>query len=250
MKKRLSLLLAIAMVFSMFSSMAFANTSSDGQTLQELGILKGNSDGDLMEDADWTKENLMVLLSRLYGAEADAEATEKAHTFTDVTDPYYDGFITWAVEQGLITGVNETTFGYGSTVDKLTFYAIILRVLGYDTTGENFNNAGEMAIEAGLAAEGTDFSETATRGETYSSVVKALYTEVEEGVTLGAQLGLDGFVPEEPEELEVVDVYADNLKQVVVEFNMDVEDNSDVTDVDNYSIEDLEIEDADCRMET
>ena len=50
MKKGLSLLVAFALVFSLFQSVAFAATtpSEAGQKLKSLGIILGDQDGNLM----------------------------------------------------------------------------------------------------------------------------------------------------------------------------------------------------------
>jgi len=193
MKKGLSLILAIAMVFSMFASVAFAAemTPADaGAKLKELNVILGDQKGDLMTDSTWKRQDVAVLLSRLLGEETAAKATAKNHTFADVRGTAYDGFITWAKEKGLMVGHSATKFGFDDQITKQQFAAVVLRALGKEV---EYAKVGEEAVKAGLFAEGTDFTTAAKRGDTYVIIVKALNTEVKPGETLGAALKLPGF---------------------------------------------------------
>lgn len=232
MKKILSLLLAIAMVLSMFASVASANTPSAGQTLYDLGIIQGYGDGDLQIDATWRKQDLVVLLSRLYGQENAAKATAKSHSFTDVKGSFYDGYISWALSKGLVTGKSASTFGFNDEVSNHVFYAVILRALGYDTTGANFNKTPALATTAGFKAslDAAGWAKAATRGQTYDALVEALSINVVGGNKLGAVLGLKGFA-----QLAVEGVTATNLKQVVVKFSKAV-DAAEGAKLANYEV--------------
>ena len=230
MKKSFSLLLIIAMVFSMFSSVAFAaEDQSAGEFLEEHGIIKGSLSGDLMEDQTWKRQDVTVILARLLGAEDEAKDYAKTHTFADVTDPYYDGFISWAKDEGLFQGHSDVRFGYNEEISNQQFLAVMLRALGYEVA---YEEVIENAVELGLVDEGVDPDEAATRGEYFEIIVTTLHTKGADGQILGEKLGIL-----EPQTLQVVDVTADNLIQVVVEFNQDVADNEAVADEDNYSFE-------------
>lgn len=191
MKKSLSLLVAIAMVFSMFATVVSAAGPEEGQSagqyLNQLGVIKGNGT-DLKEDQTWKRQDIVVLLSRLLGVEAAAKATAKSHEFKDVTDKNYDGYISWAVEEGLVQGKGNGKFGYGDELKTQEFYALVLRAFKVEVA---YDEVPAKAVEMKLAAEGTDFSAVPTRGATYSTIVTALNTEVPgTGKTLGEALGL------------------------------------------------------------
>lgn len=242
MKKSLSLVLAIAMVFSMFSSMAFAaEEKAAGEYLQEIGVITGDLSGDLNEDSTWSRQDVTVILSRLMGLEDAAADTAKGHSFADVTDPFYDGYITWAKDEELFNGHSDVRFGYGESITNQQFLAVMLRALGYDVA---YEDTIATAVELGLADEGTDAGAEATRGSYYDVVVTTLHTENSAGVVLGEALELEGFEPVAPETLEVAEVTANNLKQVVVEFNQDVADNSAVSNKDNYTVKDGKVVDV------
>jgi len=221
MKKGLSLLVAFALVFSLFQAVAFAATtpSEAGQKLKSLGIILGDTNGNLMEDAEWKRQDVAVLLSRLLGQEDEAKNTAKSHTYADVRGDYYDGYLSWARENGYMIGHSDTEFGFDDPITVKEFLTVILRALGYDpdfSSGE----VEKLAVELGLVEEGTDFNANAKRGDTYVIIVTALDTEVAgTGKKLGTVLGLPGYEVVDP---AVTGVSALNLKQVKVTFNKPV----------------------------
>lgn len=228
MKKSLSLLLAIALVFSAFTSLASAavSPSQAANKLVNAGVIKGTIGGDLQEGQEWKRQDVSVLLSRLLGVEDEAKATAKGHTFADVTDPYYDGYVTWAKDEGLMEGHSAVRFGYNENITAQQFAMVLLRALGIDA---EYDAALEVAIENGLIAEGTDNSKPFTRGTSYVAIVNTLDSEVEEGVTLGAKLGLKGWVPEKGAVAsDIASFRAVGAKKLEVAFNGKVSDASKV----------------------
>jgi len=219
MKKSLSLLLAFALVFSMFSSLAFAaDSTSVADKLVNAGIIKGTKSGDLKENETWKRQDVTVIIARLLGKEAEAQNTAKNHSFADVKDLYYDGFITYAYENGYFTGHSDIRFGYGEDITVKQFVAVMLRVLGYDV---EWDEVEEVAVEVGLAPANTDFNKAATRGEYFVIIDSTLQTEVAEGgQTLGEKLGLEGYVDEKPDAAtEITSVTAVGAKKLEVKFN-------------------------------
>ncbi|MFF2889963.1 Ig domain-containing protein [Paenibacillus sp. NPDC057967] len=218
MKKSLSLLVAIAMVFSMFAAVASAaEKQTAGEYLQEIGVIKGNLEGNLNEDKEWKREDLTVLLSRLLGVEKAASEHANTHGFTDVTNSFYDGFISWAKKEGLMIGKTETTFGYNAPLTNQHFAAVVLRALKIEA---DYDDVPKVAVEKKLVAEGTDFAANALRGATYEVIVTALNTEVTgTGKKLGTILGLKGF---EVKELTLDSVIAPSRATVVLDFNTEV----------------------------
>jgi hypothetical protein len=189
MKKSLSILLAIALVFTMFTGVALAEETAKSQ-LYTAGVLKGSLSGDTMDDATWTRQDVTVLLSRMYGVEAEAKATAKAHTFTDVTDPFYDGYISWAKAEGYFNGHSDVRFGFSDEITAQQFSAVILRVLGVE---HDYANAVDAAVTAGVLPIALDNGASVLRSASYNVLVNTLNTEVEGGGTLGASLGLEGW---------------------------------------------------------
>lgn len=234
MKKSLSLFVASSMVVSMFAGAAYAaDAKNPGEYLNELGVIQGNGT-DLKEDQSWKRQDVIVLLSRLLGEEDEAQDAETTHEFTDVTNSFYDGFISWAVEEGLVEGKGNGKFGFNAELKNQEFYAIVLRAFGHETTGEGYAEVPELAVKYGFATEDTDFDAIPTRGETYATIVKALETEVPgTGKTLGVILGL--IEEEAPQAAAVEKVTGLNATQVAVQFTAAVDKTAAET-AGNYTI--------------
>ena len=221
MKKSLSLVLAVAMVFSLLvPAMAFAATSQEtaaGNQLKELGILTGNEQGDLLLDQELTRQDMIVLLSRLLNVEEEAASHENTHGWPDVTRPFYDGYISWAKENGLTNGVGDgSTFGFDQPLTVHQLLTFLLRALGY--TDVAYFDVPAKAKELGLIAANVDVNAVATRGTMAVATLATLHTEVNgEDVTLGAKLGLPGF--EEQGEVAIKSFAAVGAKKLAVTFN-------------------------------
>ncbi|MBJ6361912.1 S-layer homology domain-containing protein [Paenibacillus sp. GCM10012307] len=214
MKKSLSLLVAIAMVFSMFASVAAAAASEAGKKLEGYGVIKGNQNGDLLEDENWLRQDVAVLISRLAGKEEEAKATAKTHTFADVRGTFYNGYISWAKENGFMQGNSATNFGFDSEITYKEFATVILRALGVDTT--DYSKIGELAVKAGIIGSDLNIDDKAKRGVTYDIIVTSLDVEVAgTGKVLGEVLGLPGFEKPAP----AIDAKATSVKEVTVTFN-------------------------------
>jgi len=220
MKKSLSLVLAVAMVFSLLvPAMAFAATSQEtaaGNQLKELGILTGNEQGDLLLDQELTRQDMIVLLSRLLNVEEEAASHENTHGWPDVTRPFYDGYISWAKENGLTNGVGDgSTFGFDQPLTVHQLLTFLLRALGY--TDVAYFDVPAKAKELGLVAANVDVNAVATRGTMAVATLATLHTEVNgEGVTLGAKLGLPGF--EEQGEVAIKSFEAVGSKKLQLAF--------------------------------
>ena len=237
MKRKLSLLLAVVMILGSFSFTFAAETTAEeaaGNFLMEQGVIEGIN-GELKLDDNFRRQDMVVMLSRLMGEEDTAMAfPTDSLTFTDFSDPYYRPIIAWAVAEGLIEGHTPERFGFGENVTAQQYATVLLRALGYgeEVSGDGYANALDLAKELGLLGDYEFENDTVvTRGQMYVSTVNALGTAMKDSdETLADKLGVE--MPE-PEVLEVVDVYADNLKEVVVEFNKPV-DASTVTDKTVY----------------
>lgn len=217
MKKSLSLLVAIAMVFSMFATLvSAAETQTAGQKLQDLGIIKGTSNG-LDEDKEWLRKDVTVLLARLYQVEDAARNHANTHGFTDVDSKGYNGFISWAKENDYFKGLSTTKFGPNDAITNQQFAQVLLRVLKVDV---EYSEAFEKAVELKLISADLNKTDAAVRGDIYESLVTALDYKID-GKKLGTILGLKGY---EVADVEVVKASATNSKTVVVEFNQEVKD--------------------------
>ncbi|WP_128425199.1 S-layer homology domain-containing protein [Gudongella oleilytica] len=178
MKRLLSLTLAIIMLFGMTMDAAAASPyTKEGEFLKDIGVLKGGTDGDLMLESNLTREQMVVLISRLYGKESEAEGYLSTNTFTDLRpeNKYYIPFIIWAKDQGLIQGMTASTFGIGQTVTTQQFQTVLLRALGYTEEAKDWYNVPAFSVEIGLM-KGLNFNSDAklNRGQVAAMLVNAL----------------------------------------------------------------------------
>lgn len=246
MKKTLSLLLVLAMVLTSFTAVFAADETekTPGEILQEIGVLKGNAEGDLMLEKEVSRQDMIVLLSRLLGQEDEAKAFTGETTFKDIEDPYYVPYIAWAQANELTNGVAEggEAFGFGRSVTQQEVLAFLLRALGYGFDEVEFENVAAKAAELKLIDDAkADLTVASTREVLAELSLKALKTKVKDSdKTLAEKLELT--LPE-ASKLEVKEVVADNLKEVKVVLNKSVDEESAV-DLNNYDLEGEDIEDA------
>jgi Big-like domain-containing protein len=251
MKRTLSLVLALVMVLGSFGA-AFAvdaettDELSAGAFLETVGVLEGDDDGNLMLDKTLLRRDMVILLSRLMGAEETAaEFPSESLAFEDITDAYYNGYIAWSVNNGLIEGHSETVFGFNENVTAQQYVTVLMRALGYEVADEDYAAVLETAAELGLC-EGLEVEneDEILRGQMAVMTLNTLGTEMKDSeVTLAEDLGIELPEPEVTEATEVEKVYADNLKEIVVEFDGEVEKDSAELEV-NYSLDKGDIKKA------
>ena len=136
MKKTLSLLLAIMMVFSVFSFNVSADVVNPqveaGELLKTLGIIKGDEKGDLNAASDLTREEALAILIRMLGKGEQSQNAGVHSGFSDVAPTHWAAkYITYGKEQGLTNGMGDGTFGLTKKVTTKQFVTFMLRALSH-----------------------------------------------------------------------------------------------------------------------
>lgn len=157
MKKIIVILIVLSMVLPFMVSL-IANAEpeniylSAGKALEDLGILKGDTNGNLMLNSKLKREDMVILVSRLYKEEEKAKNYLVKPKFTDVSklDPMYAPYIAWAVDKGFIKGMSEDRFGVGEEVTVHQFMAVLMRVLGYEEESGLWDSVPELARSLGI----------------------------------------------------------------------------------------------------
>lgn len=229
MRKLLSLVLAFAMVLGTFAFPVSADGNdyqTVGEELKTLGVLTGDENGDLKPDQELTREEALVTLTRLMGKMDEAEATEAESGFTDVPAKHWAAkIIAYAKAQGWVSGKTETEFGLGQKVTTMEALSFMMRALGHkaDWSKEDImKKASELGLMEGVSAEK---DKALIRGEMFVVMKNTLHTKPVDGKKeLIYQLGLKE--DPVPETLEVVEVKAENLAEVIVEFNQELDKDS------------------------
>jgi len=219
MKKVLALVLVLSMVLGSFG-FAFAATPAQtnaGKVLEELKVLQGYN-GDLMLDQNLKRQDIIVLLSRLMGAEQEAAKFPIPTAFTDVTDAYYKPFIGWAQVEGLTVGIGENKFGFDQELTVKELVTMLLRALGHESK-HAYDNAEKLGVELGLVATGTNFAAVASRAVMAEATVNTLKAPITTDAkkSLGTKLGFPGYEIV-PAKLEV-EVTQAGTKKLAVKFN-------------------------------
>ncbi len=223
MKKSLSLIVSIAMVFSLFASVAFAADKTAMDKFNELkaaGIFTGTGDADdaaLAEEMD--RGSAAVIVARL----AQLDTTTPAEpTFSDVNDsqPWY-GYVEAAVKAGIIVGNGDGTY---TPYDKVTLQELAV-----------------MVAKTYAAATGTEIDLTATADVDADDWAKAyikaatdlgLFSDVTEWTSNATREALVNVtyeayaaVTEQPAgEVAIADFQATGAKEFTLTFNQPVDD--------------------------
>jgi hypothetical protein len=153
MKKfSLVLMLSILIISLLSGSVAFAQDKTPPEILKELGVLKGDKNGDLMLNTYLKRQDMVVLISRLYKEENKATTYLLPAKFSDLNEnnTYYHGFIQWAVDKNLIIGMDDGSFGFGKNVKVRDFQVLLLRVLDYKEESGLYDSVPEIAEKLGL----------------------------------------------------------------------------------------------------
>lgn len=228
-------MVVMLLVGIMPATMAAEKTA--GEQLRDLGLLKGDDYGNLMEDKYLTRSEMMVILARMLGEYDEAEAYSSKSTFTDGNNHWAERYVAYAQMRGWTSGIGNNEFGYEMKHTAQQAAVFMLKTLGYVAdTDFTWTNAFQKATQLGLFT-GVDIepSEDILRGSLFQVMMRTLNTNLKGSTqTLGENLGIMGSVP-----LKVSSVKANGLIQVLVEFNSDSwTDDEELVNADNYIFED------------
>lgn len=199
MKKKLSIVLAIVLMFSVFTPIHAEASSPQqyeeaGNILQDLKVLSGNAKGDLMLGNRLNRQDMVVLISRLYNEEDTAKSFVGTNKFSDLTinERYYIPYIAWAVDKGLITGKGNNKFGFGEEVTVQQFQTVLLRALGYEKDAENWDAVPALAKNFNIMDDlDLNPGQALTRGQMSVMTINTLRQEKNGRIiTLADELGI------------------------------------------------------------
>lgn len=192
MKRYLSLILIIILTLCTITpTMAISENELYEQSaliLKEIGVLK-----ELRLEANLKRQDMVVLISRLYKEEEVAKNYIDKHQFKDIKDKNYDSYIAWAVNKGLIQGFSKNIFGYDKTVTVQEFQTVLLRALDYKEESSNWSKIPDIAESLNLM-EGisTQPKQELSRGLMATMTVNALkHTLRGSSMTLAQKLNID-----------------------------------------------------------
>jgi hypothetical protein len=160
------------------------DVATAGDTLKSYDVVQADVNDQLSESKTWNKQDFAVFIARFLGQGDEAEDTVKKFAFTDVTDDYYDGYITWAVKNGYLTGNSSKKFGFNDVVTYQSLTTFLLNQLGFTTKGLSTTDLLDLAVEEGILPEGFDLAAPAIRGVAYGIILEALNDTVKDSTDL------------------------------------------------------------------
>lgn len=180
-----------AMIFSvvilMAMSPAFAAEQTYGQLLYGLGVITGDTSGNLHEGEAIKREEMMAILLKFSATNQTADQNGSSEgsqngsgiqTFTDVPKSHWAyGLIEQAYASGLTAGMGDGTFGLGQQINYNQAALFLLKSIGYSTEGIAYETAAEtISAQYGIGLDtATDGSQKLTRGNVFELLSKGLY---------------------------------------------------------------------------
>ncbi len=131
----------ILTLYTFSTSLAVENKDYEQAALmlKEAGVLQ-----ELRLDENLKRQDMVIIISRLYKEEENAKNYKGKHGFEDINDKTYDPYIAWAVNKGLIEGFSPNKFGFNENVRIQEFQTIILRALDYKEEAGNWSKVPDI----------------------------------------------------------------------------------------------------------
>lgn len=188
-KKSINYVLIILSVLIIFSvNMTFAVDTMDdtyGKVLADFQLITGYK-GDLMEDKNITRVEMIAIISKLYASEFKSYVPPAVATFDDVKTTHWGyKYVEFAFEKGITTGKSARTFGVSDAVNYNQVSIFLIKALGFDLKEIQYTTAAEeIADQYGLRLLlPTDNTALLARGDVFELIVKALLLDDVAGVS-------------------------------------------------------------------
>lgn len=195
MRKKLSALLAAALAVSMLTLPAGAVSQSTAlETIQALGILAGDSQGNLNLSSAVTRAEFVTMMTAASSYKDTVGSGYGVSLFKDVKSSHWASeYIRLAVEQNWMTGYTDGTFRPGRTITLEEACTALLRLLGYDSSSlagsfptAQLSKAGAVGLLDDVTAKQ---GQTLTRQDCVTLFYHLLLAETKAGAVYGATLG-------------------------------------------------------------
>ncbi len=228
MRKWIVLLVAMALFVGTAIS-GYTAPQTSGEILKSYGLLTGDYNGDLTEDAYLTRAEMMVLLARMMGEFDQAANYGSRSTFVDGGAGHWaERFVAYAQSRDWTEGVGGNRFGYNERHTVREACVFMLKALGYRAGVDfTFETAYDFAVRLGLvpgqgegqlglggSLSGVDADANILRGQVFDMMLQTLNTKVK-----GLDLALIHFVSTSTEALHVVSAKPVNRTSVELIFS-------------------------------
>lgn len=226
MRKWMVLLVA-AILFVGTAIYGYSAPQTSGEILKSYGLVTGDYNGDLTEDAYLTRAEMMVLLSRMMGEFEQASEYAARSTFVDSDGTHWaERYVAYAQSRGWTAGIGGNRFGYEARHTIREASVFMLKALGYRAEVDfTFGTAYDFAARLGLVTgEAEDPDAEILRGQVFDMMLKTLNTSVK-----GLDLALIHFVETSTEALHVEKVRPVNRTSLELVFSEAISEMGTVT---------------------
>ena len=201
MKKILSLVLAMLMIFSVVPAVFAADAKAEDAHQEALDFLSliGLYKGGVDASEKLTRWQMALFVSRFITGKLDDAywaTTENDSGFTDVAEfldkdmKYVVGAVSFAAQQGIINGYGDGKFGPNDGITYRDALVMVVRALGttYGAVGYPWSyvkTAGDWGLTAGL--DNVSHMDQLTRAQVAQILYNALFVEIE-GETVAEEI--------------------------------------------------------------
>ena len=193
----ITLIFLIGVLFALLSTANASNYDHCADELNELGLFLGTENGYEL-DKPATRAQAVTMLVRLLGKEDEALNNSELYStpFSDVPE-WAAPYIGYAVNNGLVNGMTETTFVPNTNCTAQMFATLLLRALGYDdiNSGDfSYNGALQFAEDKGIVDSYSISGTTFLRDNMVALAYNALACDTKDGNMLLQELIDEGAV--------------------------------------------------------
>ena len=174
LKKALSLVLVLAMVFALAVPGFAADTTKKAadfkdyskvtnkeavDVLTAIGVINGNADGTFAPEGNFTRAEAATLITYLTLGKTVADALPTGATqFTDVPATHWAAkYVQYCAQEGIVAGVGNGKFDPDAKLTATQWALMLLGALGYKASNEGIGGTGweiattKLAMQAGVA---------------------------------------------------------------------------------------------------
>ena len=174
LKKALSLVLVLAMVFALAVPGFAADTTKKASDFKDyskvtnkeavdvltaIGVINGNADGTFAPEGNFTRAEAATLITYLTLGKTVADALPTGATqFTDVPATHWAAkYVQYCAQEGIVAGVGNGKFDPDAKLTATQWALMLLGALGYKAANEGIGGTGweiattKLAMTAGVA---------------------------------------------------------------------------------------------------
>ena len=210
LKKALSLVLVLAMVFALAVPGFAANTTKKASSFKDyskvtnkeavdvltaIGVINGNADGTFAPEGNFTRAEAATMITYLTLGKTVADALPTSATkFSDVPATHWAAkYVQYCADAGIVAGVGNGKFDPDAKLTATQWALMLLGALGYNAKNEGIGGQGwelattRLAMKAGIASA-SDLTATFNRDMAAKFAFNTLKADVVEYSSNGTNI--------------------------------------------------------------